>query len=141
MTGWLNVDPMADKYPSISPYAYCAWNPVKLVDPDGEEAVDDWYKSNSTQYYTWFDGSGERKVYAHIGEKGSVSGEYEPFVDGILKEYGHSGLYREGLTLDISPIDKGALIGSQERGWDLELDGSDNYKRIIADKSNSTGFG
>ena len=37
MTGWLSVDPMADKYPSLSPYAYCAWNPVKLVDPDGEE--------------------------------------------------------------------------------------------------------
>ncbi len=28
---------MADKYPSISPYAYCAWNPVKLLDPDGRE--------------------------------------------------------------------------------------------------------
>ena len=37
MTSWLSVDPMADKYPSISPYAYCAWNPVKLVDPDGME--------------------------------------------------------------------------------------------------------
>ncbi|MBR7167597.1 MAG: peptidoglycan DD-metalloendopeptidase family protein [Bacteroidales bacterium] len=35
MTGWLSVDPMADKYPSLSPYAYCAWNPVRLVDPDG----------------------------------------------------------------------------------------------------------
>ncbi len=35
MTMWLSVDPMSDKYPSISPYAYCAWNPVKLVDPDG----------------------------------------------------------------------------------------------------------
>ncbi|MBR3938649.1 MAG: hypothetical protein IKJ67_01565, partial [Bacteroidales bacterium] len=23
MTGWLSVDPMADKYPNISPYAYC----------------------------------------------------------------------------------------------------------------------
>ena len=34
---WLSVDPMADKYPSISPYAYCMWNPVKLVDPDGED--------------------------------------------------------------------------------------------------------
>ena len=34
---WLSVDPMADKYPSISPYAYCAWNPIKLVDPDGRE--------------------------------------------------------------------------------------------------------
>ena len=39
MMGWLSVDPMADKYPNISPYAYCAWNPVKLVDPDGN----DWY--------------------------------------------------------------------------------------------------
>ena len=40
MTMWLSVDPMADKYPSISPYAYCVWNPVKLVDPDGR----DWYE-------------------------------------------------------------------------------------------------
>ena len=37
MSMWLSVDPMADKYPSISPYAYCAWNPVKLVDPDGNQ--------------------------------------------------------------------------------------------------------
>ena len=37
MTGWLSVDPLADKYPSLSPYAYCAWNPIRLVDPDGEE--------------------------------------------------------------------------------------------------------
>ena len=34
---WLSVDPMADKYPGISPYACCAWNPVRLVDPDGRE--------------------------------------------------------------------------------------------------------
>ena len=34
---FLSVDPMADKYPSLSPYVYCAWNPVKLVDPDGNE--------------------------------------------------------------------------------------------------------
>lgn len=37
MTMWLNVDQLADKYPSLSPYAYCAWNPVKLVDPDGRK--------------------------------------------------------------------------------------------------------
>ena len=34
---WLSVDPMSDKYPSLSPYTYCADNPVKLVDPNGEE--------------------------------------------------------------------------------------------------------
>ena len=37
MTMWLSVDPMADKYPSISPYNYCMWNPIKLVDPDGRD--------------------------------------------------------------------------------------------------------
>ena len=40
MTGWLSVDPMADKYPGLSPYAYCGWNPVRLVDPNGEEIID-----------------------------------------------------------------------------------------------------
>ena len=45
MTGWLSVDPLADKYPNISPYAYCAWNPVKLVDPDGEDV---WEFNEST---------------------------------------------------------------------------------------------
>ncbi len=34
---WLSVDPMSDKYPSLSPYVYCADNPVRLVDPDGVE--------------------------------------------------------------------------------------------------------
>jgi RHS repeat-associated core domain len=34
---WLSVDPMSDKYPSLSPYVYCADNPVKLVDPNGEQ--------------------------------------------------------------------------------------------------------
>ena len=37
MTGWLSVDPMAEKYPNISPYAYCAWNPLKLIDHTGRE--------------------------------------------------------------------------------------------------------
>ena len=36
---WLSVDPMASKYPSLSPYVYCANNPVKLVDPNGEDVV------------------------------------------------------------------------------------------------------
>jgi len=41
---------MADKYPSISPYAYCAWNPVKLVDPDGCE-IDDYYNLKGDLVY------------------------------------------------------------------------------------------
>ena len=45
LSEWLSVDPMAAKYPSLSPYTYCADNPVKCVDPNGEENInfDDWY--------------------------------------------------------------------------------------------------
>ncbi len=35
LLGWLSVDPLTDKYPSLSGYNYCANNPVMLVDPDG----------------------------------------------------------------------------------------------------------
>lgn len=34
---WNSVDPLADKYPSISPYTYCANNPLKHIDTDGRE--------------------------------------------------------------------------------------------------------
>ena len=34
---WLAVDPLAEKYYSISPYAFCNNNPVNFVDPDGRD--------------------------------------------------------------------------------------------------------
>ena len=32
---WTTPDPLAEKYPGISPYVYCNSNPVNFVDPDG----------------------------------------------------------------------------------------------------------
>ncbi len=64
-TMWLSVDPMADKYPSISPYSYCAWNPVKLVDPNGKEYGD--YYDISGNYLGW-DGKNDDFVYI-VGNK------------------------------------------------------------------------
>ncbi len=47
---WLSVDPQAAKYPGLSPFTYCANNPVKLVDPNGEEI--DWVeKADGTIYW------------------------------------------------------------------------------------------
>jgi RHS repeat-associated protein len=36
---FLGVDPLAEKYPGISSYVYCANNPIKFVDPDGRDVV------------------------------------------------------------------------------------------------------
>ena len=63
------MDPLAEKYYSISPYAWCANNPINVVDLNGM----DWYKNDSTGYYTWFEGNDEHDGYTYIGEQGSVS--------------------------------------------------------------------
>lgn len=34
---WHAIDPLAEKYQAISPYAYVANNPILLVDPNGAE--------------------------------------------------------------------------------------------------------
>ncbi|NCD00345.1 MAG: hypothetical protein EOL95_11695, partial [Bacteroidia bacterium] len=36
-TLFLGVDPLADKYPGIGGYIYCAGNPIRYVDPDGRD--------------------------------------------------------------------------------------------------------
>jgi RHS repeat-associated protein len=40
-TQFTTIDPMAEKYPWISPYAYCNNNPVNLVDPTGMSPKDE----------------------------------------------------------------------------------------------------
>ena len=63
---WLSVDPMSDKYASLSPYVYCADNPVKMVDPNGEEIYvgDDYCYRNGYLYY-----KGTEDIY--VPEQGS----------------------------------------------------------------------
>ncbi|MFA5639611.1 MAG: RHS repeat-associated core domain-containing protein [Bacteroidales bacterium] len=43
---FISRDPMFEKYPSISPYTYCANNPMKFVDPTGET----WYQVDENGY-------------------------------------------------------------------------------------------
>ena len=102
VTGWTTVDPMMDKYPGISPYAYCAWNPVKIVDPDGRE-LGDYY--DMTGKYLFNDGLKDGKIYVESRE-GSINYQYS---GDILK-------FRELGTIDrISLTFTGKIEPNSER--------------------------
>ena len=55
-----SIDPLCEKYYSVSPYAYCAGNPVNRIDPDGRDA---WVLVWATQSS---DGSGVPRL-GHTG--------------------------------------------------------------------------
>ena len=36
---WMSMDPLAHKYPNMSPYVFCSDNPIYYIDPDGRENI------------------------------------------------------------------------------------------------------
>ena len=58
---WLQQDPMAEKYPHLSPYNFCGDNPVNNVDPDGKDPI---YAKNFR---------GKVKLIGDDGKQSSVS--------------------------------------------------------------------
>ena len=50
---WFAQDPLSEKYYGISPYAFCAGNPVKYLDPDGRYFDDDNEKKLSEMKGSW----------------------------------------------------------------------------------------
>jgi hypothetical protein len=70
-TRFLSVDPMAEKYFQMSPYAYCANNPILFIDPNGEEIwiyyTDDKGKQQSIQYSRGMSYKGNSFVETAVG--------------------------------------------------------------------------
>lgn len=69
------LDPKAEKYYNLSPYTWCAGNPVRFIDP----SVEDWYQpaGNKDAIPVWIEGSAEIEGYTNIGPTAHYS------VDGV----------------------------------------------------------
>lgn len=46
---WTTLDPLANKYYSLSPYDYVANNPIKFIDPNGKEIITAYLKDSGHQ--------------------------------------------------------------------------------------------
>ena len=97
---WLSVDPMSDKYPSLSPYTYCANNPVigeawyenengeiKWTDHKSQEQMDENHINGRYlgETVVLFEGSTNEK----LGKGGCLDGEGA--VTAKVTVYGKSG--------------------------------------------------
>ncbi|MFR2070776.1 MAG: hypothetical protein ACLS4S_11685 [Bacteroides nordii] len=84
----MSIDPLCEKYYSISPYAYCMNNPVNCIDPDGRST---WVISNSDgtyrvvggdledddrSIYVWDIQNGQIGITGSIGESDLISSFY-----------------------------------------------------------------
>ena len=49
---WTAVDPMAGKYAGMSPFGYCAGNPVNFLDPEGK-TIYIWYGESNKEYFRY----------------------------------------------------------------------------------------
>ena len=122
MTMWLSVDPMADKYPSISPYAYCAWNPMKLVDPEGNE-INPIFSTEGKFLGTDSEGYRGRAI---VMEKSA-------FRKGIS----HKEAESKGTYLD----EYGSSISISDKDWDrIESNGGTRQKPYLSNKTRNRIF-
>mgnify|MGYP004507395623 FL=1 len=84
---WNATDPMAAKYPSTSPYVFCADNPVNFIDPDG---MDIWTMDDLGNV-VWQEKTDEHRLYA-VDKTGNWSDDYVTINNrSILDELAESG--------------------------------------------------
>jgi RHS repeat-associated protein len=80
MTSFISVDRYAGKYPSISPYAYCAWNPIRLIDPTGDTIVVDKYgfitRNDHTDNYVFLFENNKMTSIGELGDEVNIDYVY-----------------------------------------------------------------
>ncbi len=129
---WASVDPLSDKYPSLSPYVYCANNPIIIIDPDGRDLILTGKKENVNATVKLMNESVGRKVFKADNKTGNISAK--KLNDNQYNKLSESGkaFYNlaEGIAND---KDKKVAIGVERNANDVFIGNYDSEKIDIGD--------
>jgi len=145
---WLSLDPLAAKYPSISPYAFVANNPILFIDPDGkkitipekshQESLVKMINALSVVQYAINEKTGELYATKNVNVNGSkyYSSRLNEAIKAtdillieltpVLKDKNFPDM--ESLYVDIDK-DAGGGVTQREYSWDVGID--DKGKEFI----------
>ena len=110
-------DPLAEKYPSVSPYAYCGNDPVNKVDPDGM----DWYQKAGSNEYEWFVGNDDHENYTNVGQTLTSDGiYYSLFGEKVSTKDNDGNLAKVYEAIDNAIISYNKSQKDMQYSWDTE---------------------
>jgi hypothetical protein len=67
---WLSIDPLAAKYPSMSPYIFCGDNPIVFKDPNGAELRFFGHEEDMEGFKTAINVASQGQIIMNINAKG-----------------------------------------------------------------------
>ena len=154
---WLSVDPLSERYPAWSPYAYVLHNPVNAIDPNGltdykinrdtgelnvvenkhihdkTDRILKTYSRKSKRNEVKYKKNGEAKVAFGGIEKGILSEGMNFLENDNVIEVGGKGQATENgvksFTLQLSEY-----IGKEIKGFSYSSDGSGNITDMLLGK-------
>ena len=130
---WLTVDPLAEKYYSFSQYVYCANNPVRFIDPQGD-TISVYIQG---QYYTYGIQNGQA---GFIDKSGNMYSGNDSFASSLLSAFGSLRQQNRGRELvDYLAGTSGNVIVRNVINTLESNHATPDGKGIIWDPSNTSG--